>query len=285
MVADKWYQAKTALAALPIVWDEGAGATVDSAQIAALLKAGLDAKDAALGQRHGDVEAGLAGAAKRIEAVYGTPFLNHATLEPMNCTALVADGKVEIWVATQNGDASLAAAAEAAGVKLADVKVNKLHLGGGFGRRGQQDYTRQAVLIAKQVPGRPVKLIWSREEDMQHGFYRPITQCKLTGGLDADGNVVALHARLSGQTILAYLAPQRMENGVDKARVPGLDRGGVRLHRHPQPADRPRHAQHPCAGRLLARREHQPERDLSWNASSTSWRMPRARTRSSSAAP
>jgi isoquinoline 1-oxidoreductase beta subunit len=216
VVADKWYQAKTALAALPIVWNEGAGATVDSAQIDALLKAGLDAKEAALGQRHGDVEAGLAGAAKRIEAVYGSPYLAHATMEPMNCTAKFTDGKVEIWVASQNGDASLAAAAEAAGVKLGDVKVTKLHLGGGFGRRGNQDYTRQAVLIAKQIPGRPVKLIWSREEDTQHDFYRPVTQCKLTAGLDAAGNVVALHARLSGQSILAYLAPQRMENGIDK---------------------------------------------------------------------
>jgi isoquinoline 1-oxidoreductase subunit beta len=217
VVADKWFLAKTALAALPIVWNEGAGANVNSAQIDALLKAGLDAKDAALGQRHGDVEAGLAGAAKRIEAVYGSPYLAHATMEPMNCTARFTDGKVEIWVASQNGDASLAAAAEAAGVKLGDVKVNKLHLGGGFGRRGNQDYTRQAVLIAKQVPGRPVKLIWSREEDTQHDFYRPVTQCKLTGGLDAAGNVVALHARLSGQSILAFLAPQRMENGIDKA--------------------------------------------------------------------
>jgi len=217
VVADKWYQAKTALAALPIVWNEGAGATVDSAQIDALLKTGLDANQAALGQRHGDIEAGLAGAARKIEAVYGSPYLAHATMEPMNCTALVKDGKVEIWVASQNGDASLAAAAEAAGVKLADVKVTKLHLGGGFGRRGNQDYTRQAVLIAKQVPGRPIKLIWSREEDTRHDFYRPITQCKLTAGLDAAGNVVALHARLSGQSILAYLAPQRMENGVDKA--------------------------------------------------------------------
>jgi isoquinoline 1-oxidoreductase beta subunit len=216
VVADKWYQAKTALAALPIVWNEGKGAAVDSAAIDALLKTGLDAKEAALGQRHGDVEAGLAGAAQRIEAVYGSPYLAHATLEPMNCTALFADGKVEIWVASQNGDASLAAAAEAAGLKLGDVKVTKLHLGGGFGRRGNQDYTRQAVLIAKQVPGRPIKLIWSREEDTQHDFYRPITQCKLSAGLDAAGNVVALHARLSGQSILAYLMPQRMENGIDK---------------------------------------------------------------------
>ncbi len=217
VVADKWYLAKTALAELPIVWDEGKNGAVDSAQIAELLKAGLDAKEAAVGQSRGDVEAGLAGAAKRIEAVYGTPFLAHATMEPMNCTAKFTDGKVEIWVASQNGDASLAAAAEAAGVKLADVRVNKLHLGGGFGRRGQQDYVRQAVLIAKQVPGRPVKLIWTREEDTQHDFYRPVTQCKLRAGLDADGNVVALHARLSGQSILAYLAPQRMENGVDRA--------------------------------------------------------------------
>jgi isoquinoline 1-oxidoreductase beta subunit len=217
VVADKWFQAKTALAALPIVWDEGKGARVDSTQIAALLKAGLEVNEAGLGQRHGDVHAGLAGAAKKVEATYGTPFLAHATMEPMNCTAKFADGKVEIWVPSQNGDASLAAAAEAAGVKLGDVKVNKLHLGGGFGRRGQQDYTRQAVLIAKQVPGRPVKLIWSREEDMQHDFYRPITQCRMVGGLDADGKVVALHAHLSGQSILAYLAPQRMENGVDRA--------------------------------------------------------------------
>jgi isoquinoline 1-oxidoreductase beta subunit len=221
VVADKWYQAKTALAALPVVWNEGAGATVDSAQIDALLKAGLDADQAALGQRHGDIEAGMAGAAKTIEAVYSSPYLAHATLEPMNCTARFADGKVEIWVASQNGDASLAAAAEAAGVKLADVKVNKLHLGGGFGRRGNQDYTRQAVLIAKQLPGRPIKLIWSREEDTRHDFYRPITQCKLTAGLDAAGNVVALHARLSGQSILAYLAPQRMENGIDKVAFQG----------------------------------------------------------------
>jgi isoquinoline 1-oxidoreductase beta subunit len=221
VVADKWFQAKTALAALPIVWDEGPNATVDSKQIDTLLKGGLDAKEAALGQSHGDIDAALAGAAKKVEAVYGTQFQAHATLEPMNCTALWDNGKVEIWVGSQNGDASLAAAAEAAGVKLDSVKVNKHHLGGGFGRRGNQDYVRQAVLIAKQVPGKPVKLIWSREEDMQHGFYRPITQCKLTAGLDAQGNVTALHARLSGQSILAYLAPQRMENGIDKVAFQG----------------------------------------------------------------
>ena len=221
VVADKWIQAKLALEALPIVWDEGPNASVDSQQIDALLKTGLDAKEAALGQKQGDFDAAFASAAKKVEAVYGTQFQNHATLEPMNCTALWNDGKIEIWVGSQNGDASLAAAAEAAGVKLEAVKVNKHHLGGGFGRRGQQDYVRQAVLIAKQMPGRPVKLIWSREEDMRHGYYRPITQCKLSAGLDAQGNVTALHARISGQSILAYLAPQRMENGVDRIAFQG----------------------------------------------------------------
>ncbi len=221
VVADKWYQANTALLALPVVWDEGKNGNVDSAQIAAFLKEGLDAKDAVMGQKKGDIAAGLAGAAKTVEAVYGTPFLNHATLEPMNCTAHFADGRVEIWVASQNGDASLAAAAEAAGVPLSAVKVNKLHLGGGFGRRGQQDYTRQAVLLAKQIPGRPIKLIWSREEDMHHGFNRPITQAKMTAGLDANGTITALHARISGQSILAYLAPARMTNGIDPVAFQG----------------------------------------------------------------
>ena len=221
VVADKWYQAKTALAALPVVWDEGPNATVNSAQIDALLKTGLDAKEASLGQKQGDFAAAYTAAPKKFEAVYGTQFQNHATLEPMNCTAKWDNGAIEIWVGSQNGDASLAAASEAAGVKLDQVKVHKHHLGGGFGRRGQQDYVRQAVIVAKQFPGTPVKLIWSREEDMQHGFYRPITQCKLSAGFDAQGNVTALHARLSGQSILAHLAPQRMVNGVDPVAFQG----------------------------------------------------------------
>ncbi len=222
VVADKWYQAKTALAAMPVVWDEGPNSKVSSTSIAAFLKDGLDATDAAVGHKYGDAAGAIAGAAKKVEAVYATPFLNHATLEPMNCTAVFKPDLVEIWVGSQNGDASLAAAAEAAGLKLSQAKVHKHHLGGGFGRRGQQDYVRQAVLIAKQIPGIPVKLIWSREEDMQHGFYRPITQAKMTAGLDAQGNVTGLHMRISGQSILAYLMPTRMENGMDPVQFQGL---------------------------------------------------------------
>ncbi len=221
VVADKYWLAKTALAELPIVWNEGPNAKVSSADIATLLKSGLDAKEAGIGLQQGDAAKGLAGAAKKIEAIYGTPFLAHATMEPMNCTALFTEGHIEIWVASQNGDASLAAAAEAAGLPLSAVKVNKLHLGGGFGRRGQQDYVRQAVALAKQIPGRPVKLIWSREEDTQHDFYRPITQARMQAGLDAKGQLTSLHARLSGQSILAYLAPTALVNGVDKAMFQG----------------------------------------------------------------
>ena len=221
VVADTWWQANTALLKLPITWDEGQNAKVSTASIDAFVASGLDAQEAALGQKHGDVEAALAGAAKKVEAVYGTPFLNHATMEPMNCTAQMDGDKLEIWVGSQNAEGALAAAAEAVNIPPANVKVNKLHLGTGFGRRGMTDFVRQSALIAKQVPGRPIKLIWSREEDMQHGYYRPITQCKLRAGLDADGNVVALHARIAGQSILASVAPSRMENGVDKLAFQG----------------------------------------------------------------
>jgi len=224
VVADKWWQAQSALKALPIVWDEGANGNVSSASIAAHLTGGLDAKDAFVGLRQGDVTAAMAGAAKKVEAVYGTPFLNHATMEPMTCTAKWDGTMIEVWVSSQNGDASLAAAGEAAGVPLAQVRVNKHHLGGGFGRRGQQDSVSQAVRIAKQVPGRAVKLIWSREEDMQHGYYRPITMAKMQAGLDAQGNLVALHGRISGQSILAYLAPARMAGGMDPVQFQGWNK-------------------------------------------------------------
>ena len=222
VVADTWWQAKTALGQLPVTWDEGPNAGVSDATIAAALSAGLDAREAAVGHQIGDAAAAIGRAKRTVEATYGAPFLNHATLEPMNCTAMVKDGVLDVWVGTQNGEATLAAAAEAAGLPLEKVRVTKFLLGGGFGRRGAQDFTRQAVLLAKQVPGRPIKLIWSREEDMQHGLYRPITQCKLTGALDEQGNLEALHVRLSGQSIIAYLAPNRVQNGNDALQFQGL---------------------------------------------------------------
>jgi isoquinoline 1-oxidoreductase beta subunit len=129
-------------------------------------------------------------------------------------------------VPTQNGEAALAAAAEAAGLPPAQCEVYKLYLGGGFGRRGRSDFVTQAVQLAKAMPGTPIKLIWSREEDMQHGFYHPITQCKLTAGLDASGNIEGLHMRISGQSILATVAPQAMKDGKDMLVFQGLAPSG-----------------------------------------------------------
>ncbi len=223
VVADSWWQAKKALDALPITWNAGENATVSSATIAEKLKEGLDAAEAAIGQKIGDAQGAIGGAAKKVEAVYGSPFLNHATLEPMNATAKYSDERCEVWAPTQNGEAALAAAAEASGLPQAKCEVYKLHLGGGFGRRGAfHDYVKQAVLIAKQIPNVPVKMIWSREEDMMHGFYRPVSQCKLAAGLDDKGNLLGLHMRLSGPSILHQLFPARLEGGVDKLHFQGL---------------------------------------------------------------
>lgn len=222
VVADTWWRAKTALDALPIVWDEGPNTGVTSATIASMLAEGLDADEAFIGNQAGNAREALAGGAKTVSAVYGFPYQNHATMEPMNATALYTPEKCEVWVPTQNGEASLAAAAEASGLPVNQCEVYKIHLGGGFGRRGMQDYVTQVVHIAKEFPGTPVKLIWSREEDMLQGRYHPVTQGKLTGTLDADGNLTALHMRISGQSILAAVMPQRMQDGMDPIIFQGL---------------------------------------------------------------
>jgi len=223
VVADTWWQAKTALDALPIEWDDGPNTALSSASIASMLTEGLDAEAAFVGTAVGDARGVIARAAKTVTAVYGYPYQNHATMEPMNATALYTPEKCEVWVPTQNGEGSLAAAAEAAGLPIQKCDIYKLHLGGGFGRRGiHQDYVHQAVRIAKELPGTPVKLIWSREEDMLHGAYHPTTQCKLTGALDAEGNLAALHMRISGQSIFAAIRPQGLENGKDPLVFQGL---------------------------------------------------------------
>lgn len=227
VVADTWWHAKTALEALPIVWDEGDNAKVSSETIAKWLAEGLDdAQPAYVGNKNGDVKAAIAGAAKKVEAVYNYPYQNHATMEPMNATALYTPDKCEVWCGTQNGEAAFAAVLEASGLPAEKCDVHKVMLGGGFGRRGQTDYVRQAVLIAKEMPGTPVKLLWSREEDMAHGRYHPITQCKMIGAFDADNNLVALHYRLSGQSILFSLRPEALQNGMDPAAFQGVAQSG-----------------------------------------------------------
>ncbi|HEY4069172.1 MAG TPA: molybdopterin cofactor-binding domain-containing protein, partial [Burkholderiaceae bacterium] len=227
VIADTWWRAKTALDALTIEWDEGPNAKVSSATIAAFLKEGLDAPQAIVGNESGDAKAAIAAAPRKLEAVYSYPYQNHATMEVMNATVLYTPERCEVWCPTQNGEAALAAAAEAAGLPPAKCDVYKLNLGGGFGRRGAHDWVTQAVLIAKQMPGTPIKMIWSREEDMAHGKYHPITQCKMSAGLDAQGNVTGLHMRISGQSIVAGLLPQNLVNGRDPVVFQGLNKGGA----------------------------------------------------------
>ncbi|HSA89668.1 MAG TPA: molybdopterin cofactor-binding domain-containing protein [Burkholderiales bacterium] len=225
VVADTWWLAKTALDQLPVQWDEGPNANVSSQTIAAMLKEGLDAPQAFVGNQNGDAKTALAGAVKKIEAVYAYPFQNHAPMEPMNATARYTPERCEVWVPTQDGEASFAALLAASGLPADKCDVYKINLGGGFGRRGAfQDYVRQSVLIAKQMPGVPVKLLWSREEDMLHGHYHPVMQAKLVGGLDAANNLVGLHVRLSGQSILAAVRPQIVEQqkGRDPLSFQGL---------------------------------------------------------------
>jgi isoquinoline 1-oxidoreductase beta subunit len=226
VVADTWWHAKTALDALPIVWDEGENAKVTSASIAQWLAEGLDSGPAYIGNQSGDAKTALAGAVKKVEAVYNYPYQNHATMEPMNATALYTSDKCEVWCGTQNGEAAFAAVLEGSGLPADKCDVHKQILGGGFGRRGQTDYVRQAVDIAKQMPGTPIKLLWSREEDMLRGRYHPITQCKMTAAFDADNNLTALHMRISGQSILFSLRPEALVNGKDPATFAGLNPDG-----------------------------------------------------------
>jgi isoquinoline 1-oxidoreductase subunit beta len=226
VVADTWWHAKTALDALKIEWDDGPNAKASSEAFAQVLKAGLDANDAIVGNSFGNALAAIASAPKKIEAVYSYPHQNHATMEVMNATARWTPERCEVWTPTQNGEAALAATSEAAELPIAKCEVYKLLLGGGFGRRGGTDWIRQAVAIAKQMPGTPVKLLWSREEDMTHGRYHPVTQCKLTAGIDAQGDMIALHMRISGQSILAGVAPGSIKDGKDPVVFQGLNAPG-----------------------------------------------------------
>ena len=215
VVAETWWQAKQASEALEVAWNEGRNGDVSGAAIKNLLREGLSATNASVIRQDGDADAGLQKAVKRIDAEYAVPFLAHATLEPQNCTAHITAAGVEVWVPTQDGDSALSTAAVAAGVAPSKVLVHQTMLGGGFGRRGSfQDFVRQAVLIAKEVD-QPVQLIWSREEDMRHDFYRPAVMARLTAGLDDDGMPIAWKTRIAGQSILASIAPEMLGMGFD----------------------------------------------------------------------
>jgi isoquinoline 1-oxidoreductase beta subunit len=223
VVADSWWRAHRAADALQLTWNDAGNGNVSSATIHAMFERALAAPSGGIGRKTGDVPAALANAAIRIESVYATPFLAHATMEPQNCTAHVTADRVEVWVPTQDAETALATAADASGLPRDKIVVHRTMLGGGFGRRGPiQEYVQQAVLIAKTVK-RPVKLVWTRDEDIQRGFFRPASLARLTGGLDTAGMPMALSIRIAGQSIVASLAPEMMMRGmVDHGMFQGI---------------------------------------------------------------
>ncbi len=222
VVADSWWRAKRATDVLRVEWDDRGNKQVSNASIAQAVRAGLAATGAQVGRAHGDAAAALSRAVRQVEAEYAVPFLAHATMEPQTCTAHVTPNGVAIWVPTQEPVTALATAALAAGVPNDKVTVHRTMLGGGFGRRAPiQDYVRQAVVIAKEFK-EPVKLLWSREQDIAHDLYRPCGMARVVAGLDAEGLPVAWTIRLAGPSFVASLVPGFGANIIDRTFVSGL---------------------------------------------------------------
>ncbi|HTV50763.1 MAG TPA: molybdopterin cofactor-binding domain-containing protein, partial [Steroidobacteraceae bacterium] len=194
-IARSYWQARKALERVHVEYEPGKLAGLDSAAVSERLRSGFS-EEGIVARNEGDVGVALKSAATTLEAVYEVPYLAHACMEPMNCTALVTDSGCDLWLGSQSPQSAQGAAAHVLGLPASQVKVHLQYLGGGFGRRGEADYVTQAVSAAKSVPGRPVKLIWSREEDLQHDFYRPAAAIQFQGGLDASGKLVALDCKV-----------------------------------------------------------------------------------------
>ena len=219
VVADHMWAAKQGSAALEIRWEDGPNAKVSTADVVeGLAKASETAGVTA--RKDGDPASALAGAAKKVEAVYESPFLAHATMEPMNCTVHVRRDGCEVWTGSQVLSRARAAAAKVTGLPLEKVVVHNHFLGGGFGRRLEVDYVTQAVRIAKQVDA-PVKVVWTREEDVQHDVYRPYYYDRFAAGLDAHGKPVAWSHRIVGPSIMARFLPPGFKDGIDIDAVDG----------------------------------------------------------------
>ena len=219
VVADHMGAAKKGLAALVIEWDDGPNANVSSADIVESMRKASE-RPGAVARSVGDNAKAMAGAATRLEAVYEVPFLIHAAMEPLNCTVHVRQDGCEVWLGSQVLTRAQAAAAAVTGLPLDKVTVHNHLLGGGFGRRLEVDSVTRAVQIAKQVDA-PVKVIWTREEDVQHDMYRPYFYDRLSAGLDAQGQPVAWSHRITGSSILKRWAPPLYNNGFDPETIDG----------------------------------------------------------------
>jgi isoquinoline 1-oxidoreductase beta subunit len=210
VVAASYWQARQAAQAVQVDWRPGAQPAPDTATIARDLEAAVRSQEGFTFFAQGDVEQAARGGGRTLESWYSAPYLAHATLEPMNATARVDGGRVEVWAPTQVPQPCREAAARVAGVPVNRVELHVTLLGGGFGRRLEVDYVAQAVRVAMDLPGVPVQLIWSREEDTAHDFYRPMHVARLRATLDARGQPVALQVRSAGDAI----APRWMERAL-----------------------------------------------------------------------
>jgi isoquinoline 1-oxidoreductase beta subunit len=220
VVGEHFWAAKKGADALAVTWDEGANASLSSEKIMQAA-ADLAKKPGALAETRGDVEKALKGAAKKLDAVYEVPYQAHATMEPMSCTAEVRADGCDIWVGTQFQETTQKVAAKITGLPITSVNIHTTYLGGGFGRRSEMDFVIDALEIAKEMPGVPVKVIWTREEDMRHDYYRPATYCAVRGGVGKDGKPVALSFRVVSASIMSRVFPQFVKNGIDRAAVEG----------------------------------------------------------------
>jgi isoquinoline 1-oxidoreductase beta subunit len=219
VVADRYWRAKKAVDALKITWNDGAGATVDDASIATALTAGFG-ETAEVAKQTGDADKALSGVAKTISAEYRVPYLAHAPMEPLNCTAHVTATSCEIWAPTQSPTIVQLTAAGITKMPANKIVVHQTFLGGGFGRKFAADFVAQAVMVS-QAAGAPVKLIWTREEDVQHDLYRPVSATRITAGLDAAGNLVAWKQRVVSPSIRAASPLLGPPKGADPSSVEG----------------------------------------------------------------
>jgi isoquinoline 1-oxidoreductase subunit beta len=206
--------------ALDAKWDKGEYPDLGTDTLEKALLGGLDRKGIPA-RNDGDVQTALSRAAKRIEATYVLPYLAHVTMEPMNCTAHVSNDRCDVWAPTQNQTGVLTLAEKITGLPKDRIHVYTTYLGGGFGRRFELDSTEEAIEISKTI-GRPVKLLWTREEDMQNDFYRPANCCRIEAGIDGEGRLSAWSHKVVAPSIFARSFPQRMKNGIDPAAVEGI---------------------------------------------------------------
>jgi isoquinoline 1-oxidoreductase beta subunit len=219
VVADNFWSAKRGREVLVVEWEEGANAAISSTQHRERLEQSLKSK-AAVARNEGDMAKAEQAAARKVEADYEVPYLAHACMEPMNCTVRITDRGCEIWVPTQNQSGAQSVASKITGLSPEKIQIHTTFLGGGFGRRGEQDFLAEAVELALRTQA-PIKVIWTREDDIQHDFYRPATLNRFLATLDAGGKLTGWHHQMVGASIMERVFPNSLKDGIDRTSVEG----------------------------------------------------------------